>query len=150
MSRRPAARGFRPPWKAEPGTAVDHLPPARVEVLVEPDAVAIYLENGDEMARALGIPVVRTATLPRGTFLEDRTGLTLTPDGRSGNTGTLRRLIVGTAVEDPYEAVRRDARRIVYDGLARWLTPDLRAARRRQLEAEALLDKLIGAPEWPT
>lgn len=111
------------------GTPAEQLIPAEA---------AYYLGDNRDVARALGIPVDRTPVLERGTFY------LLRPPGAGP------RIIVGTRIVDPYEAVRRDARRIVRAGMYGVTPYDLRDAHRRQLEAEELIDQLVGAPPaWP-
>lgn len=100
------------------------------------EAVTFACDPG--IAQAIGVTVVRSNSVPRGTWLEDRT------------RGQLSTLIVGTHVEDPLEVVRRDARRWVREGMVRVTPWQLRDQHARQRKAEDLVDQLAGPLEWPS
>lgn len=127
-------RGFRPQYRTL-GEAVVAAQGGPRLVLAE--AVELAAMDG-AVARAIGVAVVRSPYVPRGTFLEDRT------------RGQLKRLVIGTDQADPLEAVRRDARRWVREGMASVTPYALRHRHAEQRRAEDLVDKLVGAPPaWP-
>lgn len=102
------------------------------------EAAPFFLEQG--LARAVGVTVYRSPLLPRGTLLEQRFG-----------HGQLVSLTMGTHTADPLEVVRRDARRIVREGMtcARVVPQWLQAQHRQQRDAEDLIDQLAGPPAGP-
>lgn len=120
-------------------TALEHLLSVGRAAELSVGAGAMFLEDGDSVARALGIRVHRSAVAERGTMYAVK-----------DHHGATTELIVGTRV-DPLEVVRRDARRWVRDGMARaGMVPlRLRLEHAEQRRAEDYLDQLAGPLAWP-